>query len=340
MKNILVIFIVLLSSSTSFAFETLNNGVGLVDKAVENQLYNTSIPYAIARQGQRSINNRSIKAYIDLGASVYSISSGLDLIETRSSDRSVLGHWPLSRWTKEAIEQEVLNRYELVNRAYYKPYTLYRDAPLACLNSSPLRYGDIDGDSNNELVLFIGNDLIIFSTEHQRIVFAVNVRVDDWFNEEGTALYFKYNTYEASREDKPQYQSAANGDYPEATPGYRGYAKLFIGDYDEDGNPDILIWRKLYLSNLVNNPQTGFTKQKDSLYHYERDLSAQAKLPAGVTGEYLPQTTDTATIQTWLSDNNLTWQKGYPSLSECAGQAGQLNPEMHDPLLNDPEVLK
>jgi hypothetical protein len=46
-------------------------------------------------------------------------------------------------------------------------------------------------------------------------------------------------------------------------------------------------------------------------------------------------------VKGWLTSNNLTWwKKGYPSKSECAGQEGQFIPEMHDPLLNDPEVMQ
>ena len=73
-----------------------------------------------------------------------------------------------------------------------------------------------------------------------------------------------------------------------------------------------------------------FEKLSDSHLHYKK-----------VNNEYQLQT-DTApeTIQGWLTDKNLTWQKGFPSKSECAGQEGQLIPEMHDPLLNDPDVLK
>jgi hypothetical protein len=91
------------------------------------------------------------------------------------------------------------------------------------------------------------------------------------------------------------------------------------------------VWRKLYLSKLLSEPVAGFDKVSDTYYHYERK----------VTGEYELKT-DTApeTIQGWLTSKNLTWQSGFPSKSECAGQEGQLIPEMHDPLLNDPDVLK
>ena len=254
--------------------------------------------------------------------------------------KKYLGGWPLTRWTHESIEKEVLDRFDLVRRSYQTRFSLHADHPLGCLNKAPLRYGDIESDSKNELVLFIGNDLMVFSPDYQRVVFAVRLDIEDWFNEAETARYFEFNTYEAGRAVKPQYQSATNVDYSEAIPGYRGYAKIYIGDFDEDGSADILVWRKLYLSNMTDNPQKGFTKQEGSYYHFERDLVAQEKLPAGTTGEYLPQPTEPVQIQSWLTDNNLTWQKGYPSQSECAGQEGQLIPEMHNPLLNDADVLE
>ena len=59
-----------------------------------------------------------------------------------------------------------------------------------------------------------------------------------------------------------------------------------------------------------------------------------------IDSEYKLQDTSAETVQNWLSTKNLTWQKGFPSLSECEGEEGQLIPEMHDPLLNDPDVLK
>ncbi|HEX6549060.1 MAG TPA: hypothetical protein VF117_00115, partial [Gammaproteobacteria bacterium] len=57
-------------------------------------------------------------------------------------------------------------------------------------------------------------------------------------------------------------------------------------------------------------------------------------------GVYTKQSTDQAAIKGWLAAKSLTWQKGYPQTSECAGQTGQPIPEMVDPLLNDPDVLK
>jgi hypothetical protein len=43
-----------------------------------------------------------------------------------------------------------------------------------CLAQSPLRYGDVDGDGENELVLFVRNDLVIFSPAEGGVVFSAN----------------------------------------------------------------------------------------------------------------------------------------------------------------------
>jgi len=57
-------------------------------------------------------------------------------------------------------------------------------------------------------------------------------------------------------------------------------------------------------------------------------------------GQHKKQEVDEATMQNWLSTQQLTWQKGYPSKSESTGEENQLIPEMHDPLLNDPDLLQ
>lgn len=109
----------------------------------------------------------------------------------------------------------------------------------------------------------------------------------------------------------------------------RGYAKLYIGSYSAENAKDILIWRKVYKSNLLKDPIAGFTRLSDTYIHYKL-----------INGEYKKQPTEQAVIKEWFTDKNLTWQKGYPSKSECPGKEGELIPEMHDPLSNDPDVLK
>ncbi len=338
-KTIAVIFILALNLNASLALD-INKGIGLSDEALEEQLFTTSIPYAIARQGQRSINTSSVQAYIDLGDSVYSLSSKLDLIQTNKSDRKIIANWPLTRWKYQYYPDERIEIFTSLGRGnqdFGKPYYNSTAISLGCYGQQPLQYGSLAPTGDKELFLFLSNQLIIFSPKYGRTVFSEIFDNSDWINAADTTALVERNT----RNETPQFASdliANNGG--NAEPGMRYYSKIFIGDFDKDGNTDILVWRKYYKSNLRSDPVPGFTLKSNNWQHFERDLKAQAALPAGVTGEYLPQQTDATTIQTWLSDNNLTWQKGYPDFSECKGQKGKLIPEMHDPLLNDPDVLK
>ncbi|WP_394202803.1 hypothetical protein [Marinagarivorans algicola] len=257
-------------------------------------------------------------------------------------DLSVSGDvngWPLTRWPYESIEPEIpfrLTDHQLGEMDF--GVNTYHSS-LGCLDDNPLRYGDMVGDGAAELILFLGNDLVMFSPSYEKTVFMIRYSITDWLSTTETATFNQRPLKNADA--TAQYQSAmvASSLHPYRLPGYRGYAKIFIGNFDGDMHPDILVWRKLYESHLINNPVQGFTKLKDTFVHYEQDLTAQATLKTGVTGEYLPQKTDSATIKNWLKTSNLTWPKGFPSTSECAGQKGQLIPEMHDALLNDPDVL-
>ena len=245
------------------------------------------------------------------------------------SQGTLLGNWPLTRWQYEPIENEVkFFQADIYKKLYQKVFN-----PIGCLDEIPLNQGDLDADGKSELILFLGYDLVVFSPEAGRIVFMINYTVPGWMSLEGTAHHHEANWIKEGDEGVPQYQNLLDEHYGDALAGLRGYAKLYVGDFDKNGQSDILVWRKLYDSNMQNNPVKGFHKLKDSFYHYEKSTAA------GSTGEYLPQETDPGTIQSWLATNTLTWQQGYPSKSECEGEEGQLIPEMHDPLLNDPDVL-
>ncbi|WP_053982156.1 hypothetical protein [Marinagarivorans algicola] len=270
----------------------------------------------------------------------YDFSRELKIHAIDTAKSNYIGVWPLTRWPYESIEPEIpfrLTDHQLGEMGF--GVNAYHSS-LGCLDDSPLRYGDIGGDGAAELILFLGNDLVMFSPSYEKTVFMIRYSIADWLSTTETATF---NLRPLKNADATaQYQSAmvASSLHPYRLPGYRGYAKIFIGNVDGDVHPDILVWRKLYESHLINNPVQGFTKLKDTFVHYEQDLTAQATLKTGVTGEYLPQKTDSATIKNWLKTSKLTWQKGFPSTSECAGQKGQLIPEMHDVLLNDPEVLQ
>jgi hypothetical protein len=212
-----------------------------------------------------------------------------------------------------------------------KPVTTH-----GCLDVNPLRYGDIDGDGQKELVVTKNGDFIVSSTSKKAVIFAANWFMNDDIvinNDPGTVLPIITPEERAAQpKDTPQYGAYSNLlKYMEGKsyPAWRSFAKLYFGDFDADKAPDIVMWRKLYESNLMGNPQKGFSKKAELWVHYKL-----------VNGEYKKQPTDSATVKTWLTTKNLTWQKGYPSKSECKGQENQLIPEMHDPLLNDADVLK
>ncbi len=212
-------------------------------------------------------------------------------------------------------------------------------AGIGCLGMSPLRYGELDAGGDKEIVLLLGENLILFSPTFQRVIFAEDYDFGDsvsaektledreeGINVEENAQYGSVTWYSAAREGV-------------LMKGIRGYAKIYFGDFDQDGHSDILAWRKTYKSNLVGETP-GFSLVHQGFQHFERDIEAQSSSDSGVTGEYLPQQTEPGVTQSWLAANDLTWQKGFPSKSECPGEEGQLIPEMHDPLLNDPDVLQ
>ena len=281
----------------------------------------------------------SIIAFYESTDIAYVLSRKLNLGEVAIAPKEFIGNWPLTRWPYEPIEQSIVDLFDVYLGKFAVNYDTYLNKPIGCLNETPLRYGDIENDGSNELILFLGGDLVVFSVTTNNIVFSNVVSTDNWLSLDETVQYFDDFGGEG-HPDIPQYQWSGVADLREPVPALRGYGKIYLGDFDEDGHQDILVWRKLYRSYWRADPTQGFELLSNAYYHYERDLEAQAESEAGITGEYLPQDTDEADIQTWLADNELTWSQGYPSVSECPGEKGQLIPEMHDPLLNDPDVLQ
>ncbi len=246
-----------------------------------------------------------------------------------SNEQDVLSGWPLTRWPHAHLPTEISAMLDNATIQGWKQKVEYTShiKMAGCLNQSPLRFGDVDADAKNELVLFLNGELIIFSPEQGRTVFATFYDADDWYRQGSLG-----DENEASDVDGKKYQHhsemlALNG-YEHSA--YRSYTKVYIQDFDGDGNSDLVSWRKTFQSNPVGDVD-GFRLLSNRYDLYKKDAS----------GEYIPQEdTSETTIQSWLTAKNQTWQSGFPSISECAGQEGQLIPEMHDPLLNDPDVLK
>ncbi|WP_323816514.1 hypothetical protein [Cellvibrio sp. NN19] len=204
-----------------------------------------------------------------------------------------------------------------------------RDA-AGCLENHPIRYGDLEGDGKNELVLMLGKNIVVFSTELKKVSFGMHYFMTD----EMAPSMSSEPEYKHDQPDDPIYLSSSTEDAVRIGkgglfPAWRSFSKIYVDHLASENSNDIVLWRKLYQSRYHKDPIKGFEKLGDVLVHYKM-----------VDGEYKKQETEQGVIKGWLEAKNLTWQKGYPSKSECPGHEGQLIPEMHDPLLNDPDVLK
>lgn len=275
--------------------------------------------------------HRSI-GYTNLGSGNkwYRLNKELVLKGVDVNTQEYLGSFPIVRWASSSRPKETVSIHNLYGMNEWKSEVEFTShfKMAGCLNQIPLNYADIEADSKNELVLFLNGELVIFSPESSQIVFSAFYQADDWYQGPIEDPELKSDVDGKVYQDVSEFL-AYNGHRHGA---HRSYTKIYIQDFDNDDNMGIVTWRKTYLSNEVGNPD-GFSLLSNEYRHYERSLSNQ--------GEYLPQDgTTEQTIQGWLSANKLTWQKGFPSKSECAGQEDQLIPEMHDPLLNDPDVLK
>jgi len=262
----------------------------------------------------------------------YALYSDMQIRSFNLATKQYLGGWGLVRWVDEAVEPEM----QWLIRD--KPYVTYNDGEwLGCVQQHPLRYTDLDKDKKQELFLLLNSDnvsdAVVFSVELHKVIFASVLAAQDAFSEaeiqpdhlleifprwDNNPIYPQYPAYEASARKNSNIEN-----------GKKTFAKLYFNDFDADGAFDIVVWRKLYESRLNSDPVKGFVKKGDLLVHYKL-----------VNGEYKKQETNQATIKGWLTAKQLTWQKGYPNKSECPGQEGQLIPEMHDTLLNDPDVLR
>ncbi|MFQ3172803.1 MAG: hypothetical protein ACI9DG_002846 [Oleispira sp.] len=256
---------------------------------------------------------------------------GFDLEGNRSSmfppgiKRGVgLKRWP-TEYKDKAISE--INKHPFTHgkrgAELYDEYSSHTgtgsDANMGCLGEKPLRYGDVDEDGSKEIVLYLSefdqkSDWVIFSPKKEKIFFSMRWQAKDFYKG-GELAYYQYPSLENQNSSQNR--------------GFQVFAKAFLGDFNKDKIPDILVWRKRFESLATGASKKGFELKGEHFEHYSL-----------VDGEYQPQVTIPLQIKDWLADAELTWSKGYPSKSECAGQEGQLIPEMHDPLLNDPDVLK
>jgi len=273
----------------------------------------------------------SINGFVSIGADngvQYALLADKTLHKITSPSNQYIGGWPLGRWPHQYASPEVVSRFQALSTVYPIPFDFEGVGEgVGCYGNSPVRFGDIENDAKKELVIILNNLFMVYSLEEKRLIFSEYLDASDWFN-----AAEKLAHYGSDIATDSQYVSRFMAQNNTQAPGVRAYAKLYFGDFNNDGFSDILAWRKNYQSNASNNALSGFTKQSESWQHFSTVPTSNNQ------GEYLPQSTDVSMIKNWLSANQLTWTKGYPSQTECVGQQG-LIPEMHDALLNDPDVM-
>ena len=358
--KILSFFLLLTVSAVVMSFDDIVSGIGITPENEDN-LRGSSLPYAIARQGQRAANNEElVQGYFETDNVIYSVSSEPALIATKKDGRVLIGNWPLTSWsqtiqmkgegtnwqTRHLVANALGGNVTEVKEPETMAFANYQyELPsfktfMGCLADSPLRYGDIDQNSGKELVLILDNDLVVFSPSQQKIIFATRFAISDELRAEEVAGWFDGGL------EPPTSQYVASSGFGDglraAFPATRSFAKIFVDDFDGNGKPDIVVWRKLYQSREVSDAVRGFKFETELLAHYQLEngeYQIQSNNPPE-DGEFEVDPAQQAQLKGWLETKNLTWQKGFPTKSECAGQEGQLIPEMHDALLNDPDVLK
>jgi hypothetical protein len=253
-----------------------------------------------------------------------------------------LSGWPLNTFNDNDLEPEISRIY-----TEYQIEPSARTAEnlspiLGCLYQHPLRYGDITQDGSAELVIFAQDEYgalnaSIFSTASKKVIFSVRLATYDAVVNDRLVVADGEEEIAsdplANKLTDGQYLSRIAEENTRMVKGIRpaviNFSKLYFGDFDNDDVVDIVSWRKLYNTRLNQDSVKGFELDRNTLIHYKL-----------VDGEYKKQDTESSVVKGGLTTKNLTWQKGYPSKSECPDQEGQLIPEMHDPLLNDPDVLK
>lgn len=253
-----------------------------------------------------------------------------------------LGGWSLIPFVDEELEPEITRLYQEFDITPVARTAENLLPILGCFPLNPLRYGDVTSDGRAELVIFSQDEFhalnfTLFSPQKQKTVF--NVRLATYDTEPNRRLELPAGEEEsasyplANHPQDGQFLSRIVDERTRMISGIRpaviNFSKLYFGGYSGEGAHDLLVWRKLYGSRLNQDPIKGFELKRDRWLHYK--LS---------DGEYVKQATEGEVIRGWLAAKDLTWQKGYPSKSECPGEEGKLIPEMHDPLLNDPDVLK
>lgn len=263
--------------------DKLRKGVG-VNTENFSQLVPVSTHLSVARSVHRSIDAGFVYGFVanDEESVVYSLSRGPNLHAGNLETRGRIGSWPLARWRLDRYTPpEIVSRYGLYGISsddeefYPASISLYSveegERNFGCLLSSPVRYGDFTGDGNKEVV-FIGDDVVVFSPQKEEVIFSQRIRVNDWLPvSEQQEVYDSIGGMD--REKGAQFLSKIAierwaGPRPDLLKAYRGYGKLFHGDFSGGESHDLLVWHKFYQSLLREDSVAGFEPVSNTFIHY------------------------------------------------------------------------
>jgi hypothetical protein len=346
LNSCLLVVILFLVSLSTYAELQLEKGISVTEQNVAN-LASTSLPYAASFCGWNNpcpVNTSGPLAFIqvDSQGNYYALKQDSRLVFFNVNTKLFNPGWEVNLFLDNDLEIEISRVYA---EYQIEPVALNTDnlpPILGCLSQNPLRYGDINQDGPAELVIYAQDEYgalnaNIFSVASKKVIFSIRLATYDAVVNDRLSLSDGEEEVAsdplANKPTDGQFLSRIAEENTRMVKGIRPAAinlsKLYFDDFDNDDVVDIVSWRKLYKTRLNQDPVKGFELDRSSLIHYKL-----------IDGEYKKQLTESSVIQGWLTAKNLTWQKGYPSKSECPGQTDQLIPEMHDPLLNDPDVLQ
>lgn len=210
MKKIL--FALIVCSSQSFGFK-LNNPA-ICDYTLENktEVQVAAITSIVSIFESQNIERGDCLGWTNMGNGNdwNYITDEFAIYKFDISNEKYLGRFPLVRWPHEYIHPEIHDKALGVwgGRPYEPELALYDYQDSGSLAQNPLRYGDVDGNGSNEIVIITQEDLLFFSPELEKTIFMLRYNADEWLTPEASTEFYSW-IKGGTREglNLPQFQS-------------------------------------------------------------------------------------------------------------------------------------
>jgi len=208
-----------------------------------------------------------------------------------------------------------------------------------CIDEQPLFKANIMGGDQEELFVITGaghhTDNIQGAGvgDHLKLHVYGGTQYDKLFEVMLMAVNYKpykqdapAKDYYFSKSDLSSENVAIKGESGE---GRKLYSKLFIQDFNKNDRLDVLIWQREYKSRPIKSDnKPGFDLARNEFIWYEENSQGTGFDLQAVTAQQ---------AEAWLTENNLTWKKGWPDKSFCTGTEERKNlpmTVMDDPVLS------